>query len=126
MWSLRSGSEMKWKELKAKVKASIAHKHTWQEDQWGKRCQVCGRIRTKKFEMQNAKLSKGFKFVFNAVYLALAVSVLILLVWKGIDEQSIRHALVVLDTNTYWVFLYMFVLLSMMVMRHLVFEEEKA
>jgi len=109
-----------------RIKASLKHKHEWQEDQWGKRCQVCGRIRTKKFEMQNAKLSNGFKFVFNAVYLALAVSVLILLVWKGIDEQSIRHALVVLDTNTYWVFLYIFVLLFMMMMKHLVFEEEKA
>jgi hypothetical protein len=109
-----------------RIKASLKHKHEWQEDQWGKRCQVCGRVRTKKFEMQNAKLSKGFKFVFNAVYFALAISVLILVVWKGIDEQSIRHALVVVDTNTYWIFLYIFVLLAMMMMKHLLLKEEKA
>ena len=106
-----------------RIKASLKHKHQWQEDQWGKRCQVCGRIRTKKAQVLDARLTKAIKYAFDAVYYSLAIAVLILVVWKGIDEESIRHALVVLDANTYWVFLYIFTLLSMMMLRHIAFKE---
>jgi len=106
-----------------KVKLSLAHKHTWQEDQWGKRCQECGRVRTNKTQAIDAKLTKAVKWLFDVVYFALAISVVILVAWKGIDEESIRHALIVLDTNTYWVFLYIFVLLTMMTLKHIAFKE---
>ena len=106
-----------------RVKASLKHKHYWMQDQWGERCLYCGRVRTNKSKQTDLKLTKVFRHVFDVVYFALAISILILVLWKGIDEDSIRKALIVLDTNTYWVFLYIFFLLSMGMLKHLVLEK---
>ena len=79
--------------LLERIKASLKHKHEWQEDQWGKRCQVCGRTRTKSFEERERKLHRFERRVVSVFSISMLVSALILLIIapKGQLLQTLRE-----------------------------------
>ena len=108
--------------MKAKIKAVLSHKHEWQEDKWGKRCQICGRIRTKKAERYNKQLTAGLSWFLWVMQLGLSISMVILIIKYPLQERAIervRDQLLLILGPHYWTLFYFFMAVGCMVLRHL-------
>ena len=90
-----------------KVKLSLAHKHTWQEDQWGKRCQGCGRVRTRRGERFDAKLSAFVWWFVTVLAVSLAISGFIMQMIYPINEQVMERVQIAMGDSSA-TFLYLF------------------
>jgi len=116
--------------LKERIKASLKHKHEWQEDQWGKRCQVCGFVKTKKFEKRNRQVQKTAYSICITVAFSLGIVgiILWLLAPPGQVLQEMRRFWY-LGNRVQWGFFYLWLALWLLnFARHFIGEskEEKA
>ena len=75
--------------LKHRVIDSTEHKHNWKEDQWGKRCQSCGRVRTKKGEARWELFDASVIWFYDVLGWSLMISALILLVKYYIEGKNV-------------------------------------
>ena len=107
--------------LKQRILEALKHKHDWKEDQWGKRCQTCGLIRTKKSELAKkrgrAMLNICSFLVALSFFLA---SIVLLLMYPDHVEDDVRT---MQSYVSFWVFGMMFMGLLFLAMGH-VFDKE--
>jgi cytochrome b subunit of formate dehydrogenase len=77
--------------LKDRIKAAIKHKHDWKQDQWGKRCQSCGRVKTNKMESRQKYGRKVLRVGCTLASIAMVISGIIILIMYPIHSSDFRR-----------------------------------
>lgn len=100
----------------------MRHEHQWLEDQWGKRCRVCGVIVTKKAEKARRLLASGLDSFLWMIQVAMAISALILIIKYPLSDRMVTRArdemMYILGPN-YWAFFYMTIAFACLIIRHM-------
>ena len=77
--------------LKQRVIDSIKHKHNWKEDQWGKRCQTCGYVRTKRADVFDVRFRKFWAWSCLLIARSLLISGTVLAIMHPIHEEDMKQ-----------------------------------
>ena len=107
--------------LKQRILEALKHKHDWKEDQWGKRCQSYGLIRTKRAEQASKRTKAIFVLGSYLVALSLLIAALVFLI---LNPGHVENDIIAMQSYvSFWVFGMMLISLVFLAMVH-VFDKE--
>jgi len=108
----------------AKLKESLKHKHQWQEDQWGKRCEVCGHVRTKRGEVLDARLGDFVHWLIWVLAISFAISGLVMQMTYPINEQVMERITIAMG-DSIPTFLFLFLAGALITLTYMFPEKEE-